>query len=101
MAPWEPRAGAKALRCTGCAKSVVREASRLGPFSASSRSYVLKPRALASTGCGFLLSGARLHPGLGFLFRGEKATERPLEYEEVAVASRQIVLFLFKKRPRM
>lgn len=76
----------------------------MASFSASSKSYILKQRALGFHRMWLSLSGGSIHPGLGFLFREGKTTERPLEYgEEVAAASGEscFVLFLFKKRPRM
>ena len=102
MAPWEPRACAKALRWalgTGCTERLVRrpagwglKGSRRGPSQLrpnptfSSRGLWLPPDVAFC-----LVEQGSIHPGLGFLFRGGKTTERPLEYEEVAAASERIV----------
>lgn len=64
--PLEPKVSAKAPRWdpgTGCTERTLMLASRLGSegkrkrsFAVPFESYVLKPDAPTSTGCGFLLS---------------------------------------------
>ena len=109
LAPWEPRACAKALRWalgTGCTERLVRrpagwglKGSRRGPSQLrpnptfSSKGLWLPPDVAFC-----LVEQGSIHPGLGFLCREGQTTERPLEYEEVAAASGRIVFCSFFKK---